>query len=173
MHDFQQRNIPRAAPSSQQTAPHPTEPTAQKHPRQKPARRLRGVAYVIVALVSLPAFVLGGLWLSHLDVFTGVESNHYQAVFLTNGEIYFGKLRYTLTGQARLTDIYYIKKPSTTATSDTKASSDQAIELVKLGKELHGPRDNMIISNYQLLYFENLSDDSQVVKTIEKDKGDR
>ena len=62
---------------------------------------------------------------------------------------------------------------STIIASDTKASSDQAIELVKLGKELHGPRDNMMISNYQLLYFENLSDDSQVVKTIEKDKGDR
>ncbi len=157
---------------------HPQPRTAESTPVQVQApvkrwqrRPSRPVLIAVCALIGLPALTLGILWMSHADVFTGIESNHYQMVQLTNGQFYFGKLSYTLTGQPILTDIYYIKDTSTgSASKQQSTSTTQPIELVKLGKEIHGPRDEMMISPYQLLYFENLNDDSQVVQTINSDK---
>jgi len=42
--------------------------------------------------------------------------------------------------------------------------------LVKLGKELHGPADDMEISRAQILFFENLKNDGEVAKAIQKFK---
>jgi hypothetical protein len=39
--------------------------------------------------------------------------------------------------------------------------------LVKLGNELHGPVDEMHISKAQILFYEDLKTDGQVVKAIQ------
>jgi hypothetical protein len=39
-------------------------------------------------------------------------------------------------------------------------------ELIKLGNEIHGPEDEIIIPKSQLLYFENLKPGGTVSKTI-------
>ena len=38
--------------------------------------------------------------------------------------------------------------------------------LQKLGSELHGPEDQMVINRDQVQFWENLKDDGQVVKAI-------
>jgi len=40
--------------------------------------------------------------------------------------------------------------------------------LIKLGSEIHGPDDEMIVSKDQILFFENLKKDSQVSASIDK-----
>jgi len=42
------------------------------------------------------------------------------------------------------------------------------LQLIKLGKELHGPKDQMVLNRDHILFIEELSSDSKVVKSIEK-----
>ena len=93
----------------------------------------------------------------------------YQAVFLANGQVYFGKLSDPNRPYATLKDIYYLQvvqqqlqgQQSTQQTGQTPQ-----VSLVRLGNELHGPEDEMKISNTQILFYEDLKPDSQVVKAI-------
>src|SRR3990167_2745377 len=95
-----------------------------------------------------------------------INKSAYQAVFLNNNQVYFGKISGVQKGSISLTDIYYIQldgKQQDTAQAQANANN---ITLVKLGCEIHGPQDKMVINNSQVLFWENLKDDGQVVKTI-------
>jgi len=101
-----------------------------------------------------------------------IDSNKNQAVFLTNGQVYFGKLHTLNGGYMKLTDIYYLQTTAKdTSSSDLQAASGQSstdVQLIKLGDEIHGPDDEMIISKDQVLFFENLKKDSKVSSSITK-----
>lgn len=123
----------------------------------------------------LTVAVLGGLlWLNAKDSATAIDSSKYQAVFLTNGQVYFGKLQ-PFTGKAmKLNDVYYLQAEATQTTdpeNPQKTSSSKAdVQLIKLGEELHGPEDEMIVMLDQLLFYENLKTDSSLAKSIQKHK---
>ena len=89
-----------------------------------------------------------------------VDRNAYQAIFLTNDQIYFGRLKNINSDYLILHDVYY-----------AKVNEDGIGQLVKLGEgEPHGPRGEMIINQNQVLFWENLRPDSPVVKTIQQRK---
>ncbi len=93
-----------------------------------------------------------------------VDSTKNYAIFLTNGQVYFGKLKLE-SPDFVLTDIYYLPTTSSgTLQSNGTGSGD--VSLVKLGNELHGPTDEMIIASQQVLFYEQLKDDGKVVKAI-------
>jgi hypothetical protein len=72
----------------------------------------------------------------------------------------------------RLTDVYYLQtKTADTVNPQPAASSTSTnLELVKLGSELQGPTDEMIINKDQVTFFENLKSDGKVTQSIEKYK---
>jgi hypothetical protein len=118
---------------------------------------------VVLGTVAL-AIVVGivaVLW-SHRDQLFGrsameryVDPKGYQAVFLTTGQVYFGKL--TIDGDVFvLNDVYYVQQPDTAVPG----------QLVKRGNEIHGPREPLLISAQQVQQVENLRDDSQVAQGI-------
>jgi len=111
-----------------------------------------GVAVVLV-LVGL-AWWLG--WLPWGGMAT------YQAVFLTNNQVYFGKLAKQNSQYPVLTDIYYLRVTQPLQPSQPNPN----ISLIKLGDELHGPADKMEINRDQILFVEDLKPDSQVVRAI-------
>lgn len=92
-------------------------------------------------------------------------SGKYQAVFLSNNQVYFGKLYNANSGYPTLRDIYYLQVTQVLQPKDPKTPSQQ-INLVKLGGELHGPEDEMSINKAHILFFEDLKSDSQVVAAI-------
>lgn len=107
------------------------------------------------------------------------RSSAYQAVFLTSGQVYFGKLERLTHKEVVLVDVYYLQsnqnpQPATgtnpnanTNTNLTNASTTSPqYSLVKLGGELHGPQDRMYINRSQVLFTEDLKDSSQVVTAI-------
>lgn len=87
-----------------------------------------------------------------------IDSSKMQAVFLIGGTTYFGKLTSLDTQNYQLTEVYYLR-------SQSKDSS-----LVKLGCELHGPEDKMVVSREQVLFWENLKSDGQVAKAVSEYK---
>lgn len=98
-----------------------------------------------------------------------IDGSKYQALFFTNGQVYFGKLT-TLPGDYyKLTDIFYIQAADSSKNpQETGESNDASPQLVKLGEEIHGPDDAMIINRDQVLFFENLKKDGKVTDAITK-----
>lgn len=92
----------------------------------------------------------------------------YQAVFLGNGQVYFGKLQVLNGSYLKITNVYYIQSNSGMTAAD--ATDANNIELVRLTKAVHGPKDEIVINRDQVLYFENLDDEGQAAKLISGDK---
>jgi hypothetical protein len=135
----------------------------------KSARR---ASYLVVAIVIVVIAAIGGwfLWSKSHNSGTDIETGKYQAVFLTNGQVYFGKLRDISPDFLQLSDVYYLQTKSSSGSSSSNPQSsttDQSnVQLIKLGDEVHGPEDQMTITKSQVLFYENIKADGQVGKLI-------
>lgn len=97
----------------------------------------------------------------------------WQAVFLSNNQVYFGRItsisRYDIT----LEQIFYLAITGVGNFTERDAMVDDsfikngAVKVIKLGKELHAPEDNMIINRTQIQFMENLNKNGEVVNSIE------
>ena len=100
-----------------------------------------------------------------------IDGSKYQAISLVNGSTYFGKLKMLNGDYVKLTDIYYPElKNATSSDLQDSANSSAEIQLIKLGDEVHGPEDEMVINKSQIIYFENLKKDGKVTTAILKYK---
>lgn len=133
-------------------------------------RKMKKIIAVILAVI----FIVG----SGLLLFNSLYSNNlainkseYQAVFLTNGQVYFGKLQSINNDYLVLDNIYYLQVQQSVQDGTATTTTDQnQAQLVKLGNELHGPEDQMQISSKQVLFWENLKADGKVAQSIAKYK---
>lgn len=128
----------------------------------------------VVLLFSVAIIILA---IAALTFFSGnaeskdIRKGSYQAVFLNNGQVYFGNIQSLNAKFIDLQNIYYLQTNNQSG-ADTTASSNQNVSLVKLGCELHAPYDQMIINRDQVIFWENLKDSGQVVKAIAQYKKD-
>ncbi|MEK7630079.1 MAG: hypothetical protein AAB432_01705 [Patescibacteria group bacterium] len=129
-----------------------------------------GKSWVKVLIVLVVVVVLGALYYFKVipQVFT--SNNVYQAVFLSNGQVYFGNLSREASQFVVLNDVFYLQ--ITQAPQPLKAGETPPtnINIVKLGGELHGPTDEMRINRDQVLFIENLKTDSRVTQAIDQFK---
>lgn len=129
------------------------------------------IGLLVVLVLAVGAFLLMQSMNKSGAGDTAVEKDKYQAVFMTNGQVYFGRLSKVDTGYAQLTDVYYLQVQQAVQPAAEQKENDQPkVSLTKLGNELHGPTDKMHISSDQILFWENLKDDSTVVEAIKKNQ---
>ncbi len=129
-------------------------------------------AMVVLAIVTILALVI--LWTDKQSdndtqnsiVMEQPTQDSVHAVFLTNGQVYFGEIRDTSVNTIVLENIYYLQSDKRAQVADLNKQSD--VKLIKLGKELHGPEDKMLINRDNVLFVERLRDDSKVVKAIDE-----
>jgi hypothetical protein len=93
-----------------------------------------------------------------------VDSDRFQAVFLSSGQTYFGKITEVTKDTIKLEDIYYLKSGTVDKAGNPTVGTDMS--LVKLGSELHAPDDVMFIERKNISFWENLKNDGQVTKAI-------
>ncbi len=145
--------------------------------KQDTKRTFGSLATVVVLVLTLAVLVTSGVFgyqalqKAGSTVSGDVQEDRFQAVFLTNGQVYFGKLSNVEGNYIKLKNIYYLQvqqavQPSTSNPEQQSDTSDSQVSLTKLGKELHGPTDQMFISRSEVLFWENLEKDSTVVKAI-------
>jgi hypothetical protein len=164
----------------QQPQPQYNPPMAMASDGQAAARPSKMpwiVLAVVVLLLIIGAVVFRGQLFGKAKngKVLGASTTAYQAVFLTNGQVYFGKLSNASGDYITLDDIYYLQVVQPPLQGQQQPGQQPAgqqpqISLVKLGNELHGPVDQMHISRTQVLFYEDLKDDGQVVKAIVQDK---
>ena len=83
----------------------------------------------------------------------------YQAVFLENGQTWFGNYRDRLGPYAGMASVYYVQ---TKAAPDPDAAPTS--QLVRRGGELHAPDLQVLIPKTAILFVEDLRDDSPIAK---------
>lgn len=126
-------------------------------------------AAFIIMLFSLTIVALAVVWLLHVG---GMRESHfvdttkYQAVFLSNGQVYFGKVKDISEKYINLQNIYYLNSNSSSTDKNNANAQPNNFALIKLGCELHGPVDQMVINREQVTFWENLKTDGQVAKGI-------
>ncbi len=121
-----------------------------------------GVVFILVVLVF--AFVFGRDLVSG---FLSSEKNEWSAVFLSNGQVYFGKIDSNSGKEMVLKQVYYLQAEEGQTVDDLNQSR---FKLVKLGSELHGPQDILIINKSSVIFYEYLREDSKVVDSIKNFK---
>jgi hypothetical protein len=88
----------------------------------------------------------------------------WQAVFLNNGQVYFGHLDKARNDYLGLTNVYYLR--ASQALQPAASTTTPSFELVKLGGEMHGPEDAIYFEKSAVMFWENMRPDSQVVQAI-------
>src|SRR2546428_6430052 len=114
-------------------------------------RRIFVMLLVLIALIVVVLVVRTQLFRAGISTLFApsaaevIDRNAYQAVFLTNGSTYFGKLEEQGDQWFLLSDVFYISAADQTGT-----------QLIKRGSEPQGPKDPMIIPKSQILFIDNL-----------------
>ncbi len=143
----------------------------------RPNKKIILLLVIIIALVIIFSFSMNSLFfgsnsLGRLSNWADVTK--YQAVFLTNGQVYFGKVADVNSQTLVLENIYYLRSnsalqtglPAQAGEATTTSQLADNFALIKLGNEIHGPLDRMSINLSQVLFTEDLKDNSTVVEAI-------
>jgi hypothetical protein len=82
----------------------------------------------------------------------------YQAVFLANGQTFFGRYNDRIGPYAKIAAPYYIQQ-----------TSEGGSRIVRRGSELHGPEPEMLVPKSAILFVEDLAPASPVAGFMAKD----
>lgn len=112
----------------------------------------------------LAALVVGFVFVQWWDLTIPVPRAQYQAVFLANGQTYFGRYYDRIGPYVKIEDPYYIQQVPDA--DPTKAAQSR---LVRRGNELHGPSGEMLIPRISVLFVEDLAGSSPIAQFMAKD----
>lgn len=147
--------------------------------RDKGMKKAIRLIVAIIMILVIAVIAVKACWMA-IEVFSGdpiasVSSSDWQAVFLVNGQVYFGKVKAIGNKTLTLNNIYYLQvvtKPlqrtQEGAANAADPNGNQELTLIKLGNEIHGPTDRMVINRDQIILTEKLKDKSRVVEAISK-----
>jgi hypothetical protein len=123
----------------------------------------------ILIFVLLLIFVAAFLWQdgivrNAIQLFKYRDS--YQAVFLNNGQVYFGNIVELTNEYVVLEEPYSIKlqQKQTDAEGETVQSE---VKLLSIKDEFYKPDGYMLIKKSEILFIEELQDSSQIIDIIE------
>jgi len=86
-------------------------------------------------------------------------ATEYQAVFMDNGQVFFGRVQKSGSSFLTLRDVFYIQRQA------GKEEKEPQNILVKRGREWHGP-DAMLINLEHVVLIEPVAPDSRVFQLI-------
>ena len=89
----------------------------------------------------------------------------WQAIFLDNGHIYFGKIATVNKAEIEIREIYYLQE-SNTGKHTPSGEIPEEYTLIKLGNEVHAPTDRMVVNRGHVLFTERLAEDGKVLEAV-------
>lgn len=129
----------------------------------QPSKRSKALIIVLVVLVGV--FVLG--FLIRAIFFTAIRSQSFYAIFLDNGQVYFGKVEKQTENEIILGHVFYLKANTDLSTSNEEMPNAN-LSLIKLGNEIYKPYDRMLINRSHVLFLEEMRPGSDIMNAIEK-----
>jgi hypothetical protein len=114
-------------------------------------------------LYALAVLVIFCLFLNACGEEKPAFKTEYEAVFLDNGQVFFGKLENSGAAYPLLRDVFYIGRQTSPDGKEVKNV------LVKRGNEWHGP-EYMYVNRQHIVVIEPVSPTSQVAQLIKQAK---
>ena len=140
--------------------------SSSKKPRHKFFSKILFLVLIIILGLIFAGFYI---YSKTNDIVFDRTASPYYAVFLTNGQVYFGKPMSKNKTEFVISDVYYLQLSGESTTPSTqKQLAEPKFKLVKLGEEIHGPVDTLFINRSNILFYEQLRKDSKVVQSITK-----
>lgn len=93
-----------------------------------------------------------------------INRSGYQVVYMATGQAYFGRLQND-RGTYLVLKEPYSAQDVTAKDNDTKAA-ETSTTLLKVSQQQYGPEDTMSLKSDQVLFWQNLRDDSKVTQAI-------
>lgn len=170
--DFMDRGIRQPQQVNNNGGVAPQAQNQSNHSGKKPGRfskmknhKMLNVTYVAL-LFSVTVLIVGVV--SSIFLFDGtrdkesrlVDKSKYQAVFLNGGQVYFGKVADLNNKYLSLTNIYYLTPTQAVQSGNNNTTQNNNFTIKRLGCELHRPQDVMVINREQIIFWENLKEDS-------------
>lgn len=118
----------------------------------------RKVFYLAVVFLGIFSLLMTGCGKGKPSLQT-----EYQAVFLDNGQVFFGKVDFSKGDYVFMRDVYYVQNA---VNRDTKEVTSI---LIRRGNEWHGPNE-MYLNASHVVLVEPVGGDSRVAKLIQEDK---
>lgn len=123
----------------------------------------RFARWLIAAIMLAASFTLVRYWDLTLP---SLGRSTYQAVFLANGQVFFGRYYDRIGPYVKVVQPYYIQQ---SGDANDPANPPQQ-KIVRRGDELHGPLPQMLVPRTSVLFVEDLADASPVTQFIAKDR---
>lgn len=140
---------------------------------QRPKARFspskRQLIGLTVGLLLIIALIAGMQWYKQRNDLR-IDSTKYQAIFLDNDQVFFGKLQGTEGDYWTLKDAYYVQGQSQNTAEQQPADQQESTQLLKVSDTVYGPDDTMSIQSDKVLFWQNLKSDSKVSKAIDSQK---
>ena len=124
--------------------------------------RSRAIQVMIAVVILLVTFLFVRWWDFALPAFGA----RYQAVFLANGQTYFGHYLDRLGPYVKVENAFYIQQAPTAEEGQTPES-----RIIRRGSELHQPLPFVLIPKTAILFVEDLRPDSQVGQFMDRELG--
>lgn len=116
---------------------------------------------IVIIFLVLIGCAYGGFFIKK-KFFDQIIVPGYQAIFLINGQVYFGKDVVRKDGYTILKNVHYLQ-----IEGNDSVDNKTKLNLIKLGTEIHGPTDTLYVNDKNILFYEDLRPDSNVIKSIE------
>jgi len=117
--------------------------------------------YLLIIILALVVAYLSYAWGKGIWPF---GEKKYQAVRLSNGDVFYGRLHFFLS--PRLSDAYFVQ-----AVPSQKEGEQADSQLSPVSSLFFAPENTMHFSRNQILWWADLSKDSQILKAIKEIKG--
>lgn len=131
------------------------------------------VALIVVLLLAATGWALISKMKQSTIGATAIDTSKFQVVMLSNGQSYFGKLERLNNEYLKLDNVYFLQNQQETndeGTTAPKASTENSnYKLIRLSDDIHTPEDTIVVSNAQVIYYENLKSDGKISQLISDD----
>ena len=114
----------------------------------------RSFLSVLVVLVILGAIVCG---IVRYSGGPDIDKSSYQAVMMTNGIAYYGKIDSTYGKYITLSDVFYLQQ-----------SAGNPLALIRFANETQGPQNMIYINKSQVSFLYNLDTTKELYKKIQE-----
>lgn len=143
---------------------------------KKPTRRIKPTFLYVGALivVALSVYFIYNSTQSPEDATQAntqtssfFQGNQYYAIFLDNNDVYFGKISKRDDQFITLENTFYLRVTQVPQkTSDGKNVSLSSFDLIKVGTEVHKPKDKVQLQVSHIISLQELDETSEVIKVI-------
>src|SRR3989344_6296327 len=145
----------------------PMPPATLKAPEALNQAKTKGfsvskILVIFLVVIVVAGAVIGFNYYRSRTVVQDASASDYYAVFLDNSQVYFGKMIAKSKNEMTLSQVYYLQASDNGNTE----LNNQRFTLIKLGQELHGPTDQMIINVEHVIFYAKLRAASKVVESI-------